>query len=116
LDCQKASKKLKQTFVFILMLMRLTFNKTFVLDVDWSTKGVGAILSQKDGRMERIIAYTSKGLSFIHKRPCIGNKKFGKVHDQPMEGECYTLIWGIMHFRQFFYPNCLTLRIDRKPL
>jgi hypothetical protein len=78
LDCQKASKKLKQTFVFDLMLMRLAFSRTFILDVDWSTKGVEAILSQEDGRMEHIIAYASKGLSFIHKRPCVGNKKFGK--------------------------------------
>jgi len=58
--------------------MRLAFGKTFILDVDWSTKGVGGILSQKDGRMECIITYASKGLSFIHKRPCTSNHFFGK--------------------------------------
>lgn len=78
LDCQKAFKQLKQTFVFVLVLMKLDFNKTFILDVDWSTKGVRAILSQEDGRMEHIITYVSKWLSFIHKRPCTGNNFFGK--------------------------------------
>ncbi len=58
--------------------MRLDFSKIVILDVDWSTKGVGAILSQKDGIIECIIPYANKGLSFIHKRPCTGDKKIGK--------------------------------------
>jgi hypothetical protein len=58
------------------------------LDVDWSTKGVGAILSQREGRSyEKVVAYTSETLSPLQK----------KFH--LMEGECYTLIWGMMHFR-----------------
>jgi len=31
--------------------------------VDWSTKGVGAILSQKEGKFEKVIAYASKSLT-----------------------------------------------------
>jgi len=33
-----------------------------------------------------------------------------------MEGECYALIWGIMHFRQYLHRNNFTLRTDHKPL
>jgi len=33
----------------------------------------------------------------------------------PMEGECYALIWGIMHFRQYLYRNHFILRTDHKP-
>jgi hypothetical protein len=55
--------------------------------VDWSTKGVGAILSQKEGKFEKVIAYASKSLI----------KAQRKFH--PMEGKCYVLIWGVMHFR-----------------
>ncbi len=33
-----------------------------------------------------------------------------------MEGECYALIWGIMHFRQYLHRNHFTLRTDHKPL
>jgi hypothetical protein len=31
------------------------------MDVDWSIRGVGAILSQKIERQEQIIAYVNKG-------------------------------------------------------
>jgi hypothetical protein len=42
--------------------IRLDFNKPFILDVDWSIKGVGAILSQKFGKHEQVIAYARKDL------------------------------------------------------
>ncbi len=34
----------------------------------------------------------------------------------PMEGECYTFIWGIMHFRQYLHRSHFILRMDHKPL
>jgi hypothetical protein len=34
------------------ILIKLDFTKLFILDVDWSTKGVGAILSQHVGKNE----------------------------------------------------------------
>jgi hypothetical protein len=70
--------------------------KAFILDVDWSTRGVKAIMSQKDGRNEHVIAYTNKGFSPIQK----------KFH--PMEGECYALVWGIVHLRQHLYQKHFT--------
>jgi hypothetical protein len=33
-----------------------------------------------------------------------------------MEGECYALIWGILHFRQYLHQTHFTLRTDHKPL
>jgi len=33
-----------------------------------------------------------------------------------MEGECYALIWGILHFRQYLHRTHFTLRTDHKPL
>ncbi len=91
LGCQSAFEALKGALVAAPVLTRLDFKKPFCLDVDWSPKGVSAILSQKEGRMERVVAYASKGLTTVQK----------KFH--PMEGECYALIWGIMHFRQYHY-------------
>jgi hypothetical protein len=78
--------------------------KTFILDVDWSTKGVGAILSQKNGRQKQVIVYANKGLTPLQK--CY----------HPMEGECYALIWGVMHFQQFLHHTFLLLKINHKPL
>ncbi len=77
---------LKDALVKVHILIRLDFTQPFVLDVDCSIQGVGAILSQKEGRIERVMVYASKGMSLIQ----------WKFH--PMEGECYVLIWGIIHF------------------
>jgi hypothetical protein len=87
LGCQCAFEALKGALVAAPVLIRPDFRKLFCLDVDWSPKGVGAILSQKEGRMERVVAYASKGLMPAQR----------KFH--PMEGKCYALIWGVMHFR-----------------
>jgi hypothetical protein len=64
LGCQCTFEALKGALVAAPVLIRLDFKKSFCLDVDWSPKGVGAILSQKEGRMERVVAYASKGLMF----------------------------------------------------
>jgi hypothetical protein len=32
------------------------------------------------------------------------------------EGECYALLWGIMHFRQYLHRNHFVLRTNHKPL
>jgi hypothetical protein len=103
-DCQRAFNALKKALIGAPILVRPNFKEPFFLDVDWSTKGVGAILSQKEGRFEKVIAYASKALT-------VAQKKF-----HPMEGECYALIWGILHFRQYLHRTHFTLRTDHKPL
>ncbi len=104
LGCQRAFETLKSALVAAPVLTRPDFTKPFCLDIEWSPKGVDAILFQRDGRMERVIAYASKGLTSVQRR----------FH--PMEGECYALIWGIMHFRQYLHCTHFTLRTDHKPL
>jgi hypothetical protein len=102
-DCQRAFNALKKALMGAPILVRPNFKEPFCLDVDWSTKVVGAIMSQKEGRFERVIAYASKALT-------VAQKKF-----HPMEGECYALIWGILHFRQYLHRTHFTLRTDHKP-
>ncbi len=95
---------LKKALIGAPILVRPNFKEPFFLDVDWSTKGVGAILWQREGRFESLIAYASKTLM-------VAQKKF-----HPVEGECYALIWGILHFKQYLHRTHFTLRTDRKPL
>jgi hypothetical protein len=102
--CQQVFQALKSVLTRAPILTRPDFKKEFCLDVDWSPKGVGAILSQKVSALEKVVAYASKGLS-------VAQKKF-----HPMEGECYALIWGIMHFRQYLYRSQFVVRTDHKPL
>jgi hypothetical protein len=68
-------KKLVETPIFV----RPNFNKTFILDVEWSIKSVGIIMSQKSKRQAEV-AYANKRISPIQKI----------FH--PMEGKCYALI------------------------
>jgi hypothetical protein len=48
--CHSIFIALKRRLVEAPILVRPDFNKPFILDVDWSIKGVGSILSQKSGR------------------------------------------------------------------
>jgi hypothetical protein len=102
--CEQAYQALKAALVNAPVLTRPDFKRTFWLDVDWSPKGVGAILSQKEGKFEKVITYANKSLTEAQR----------KFH--PMEGECYALIWGVMHFRQYLHMKHFILRTDRKPL
>jgi len=61
--CHSTFVALKRRLVEALVLVKLDFNKPFILDVKWSIRGVQTILSQKVGRQEQVKAYASKGLS-----------------------------------------------------
>jgi hypothetical protein len=52
MDYQQAFEALKRAFIAVPVLVHLDFKKPFCLDVDWSPKGVGAILSQNEGKLE----------------------------------------------------------------
>jgi hypothetical protein len=104
MGCEQAYQALKAALVDAPVLTQPDFKQTFWLDVDWSPKGVGAMLSQKEGKFKRVIAYANKSLTEAQRR----------FH--PMEGECYALMWGVMHFRQYLHMKHFILCTDHKPL
>ncbi len=61
--CQQPFQALKGALVDALVFMWPDFKRPFYLDVDRSPKGVGAILSQKEGKFEKVVAYASKSLT-----------------------------------------------------
>jgi hypothetical protein len=63
MGCQQAFQALRAVLVEAPILIRPDFEKAFCLDVDWSPKGVGAILSQREGKLEKVVAYASKSLT-----------------------------------------------------
>jgi hypothetical protein len=101
---QKTFDALKLSLIEAPILVRLDFERPFILDVDWLIKGVGSILSQKQNKHECVIAYANKGLT-------PSQRNF-----HPMEGECYALIWGIMHFQQYLHQATFVVRTNHKPL
>jgi hypothetical protein len=64
--CHSTFIALKRRHVEAPILVIQEINKPFILDVDWSIKGVGAIWSQKARRQEQVIAYAGKGSPSHH--------------------------------------------------
>ncbi len=62
-ECQNGINVLRDALVKTPILISLNFTKPFILDVDWSTKGTGAIVSQHVSRNEQVITYATKGLT-----------------------------------------------------
>ncbi len=60
LGCQQAFEALKRALVDVHVLIWLDFKKPFCLDVDQLPKGV--ILSQKEGKLDKVATYANKSL------------------------------------------------------
>ncbi|GBM54291.1 Transposon Ty3-G Gag-Pol polyprotein [Araneus ventricosus] len=61
-ECEKSVNSLKQALITSPILTYPWTNKEFILDTDASNEGIGALLSQKIGNEECVIAYFSKSL------------------------------------------------------
>jgi len=68
LDYQHAFDALKRALVDAPVFVRPNFKKPFCLDVDWPTKGVGAILFHKEGKIEKVVAYANKSLTVAQRK------------------------------------------------
>lgn len=69
-ECKQAFQQLKQALLDQVALAHPDFDKPFLLSVDASSCGLGAVLSQipADGRTARPIAFASKSLSYAQSR------------------------------------------------
>ncbi|GBM98038.1 Retrovirus-related Pol polyprotein from transposon 297 [Araneus ventricosus] len=65
-ECEKSFNSLKQALITSPVLTYPRTDKEFILDTDASNEGIGAVLSQKIGNEECVIAYFSKGLENFH--------------------------------------------------
>jgi transposase InsO family protein len=81
------------------------FAKPFIVQTDWSVKGMGAILSQLDeSGHERVIAYASKSNSPSESRY------------SSYEGEMLAAVWAVNHWRYYLMGHHFTLMTDHQPL
>jgi len=83
------------------MLLCPNFEKPFILDIDWFIMGVGAMLSQREGRKDHVCKW-----GFIFKV---------QQNYHPMEGGYYAMIRGIMKFQCYPHHNHFTLHTNHKP-
>ena len=101
----QAFSQLKSEMISRPCLQPPDFSKEFILTIDASTTGLGAILSQnnKDG-IEHPIAYGSRALSDTEKKYA------------PFRLEYLALVWGCKHFKPYLLGKRFQVRTDHKPL
>lgn len=69
-DCRQAFSRLKQTVIDCVLLAHPDFNRPFLVSVDASSSGLGAVLSQvpENGDTARPVYFASKSLSFTQSK------------------------------------------------
>uniref|UniRef100_A0A5S6QWV2 RNA-directed DNA polymerase n=1 Tax=Trichuris muris TaxID=70415 RepID=A0A5S6QWV2_TRIMR len=103
-DCERAFQEMKRRLLTAPILKFPDFNKTFVLDVDASNDGLGAVLSQVHDDGEHPIAYASRALTKPERRYCATRR------------ELLALVWASKHFRPYLYGTRFKVRTDHNCL
>ena len=100
----EAFNKLKIALVKRPCLKPPDFKKQFILTVDASSFGLGAILSQNHDGIEHPVAYGSKTLTDTERKY------------PPFRLEFMALVWGCKHFKPYLIGQQFKVRTDHKPL
>ena len=79
-------------------------SQTYILDTDASGFGVGAVLSQEQQGVERVVAYYSKTLSPPERNYCVTRR------------ELLATVKAMKHFKPYFYGRKFRLRTDHASL
>ena len=108
-ECQTAFESLKAALTTTPVLGFADFSLPFVLEVDASLQGLGAVLSQiQDGRSV-VVAYASRGLSKTEKR-------YDEKHSS-RKLELLALKWAVADkFRSYLLGKPFTVWTDNSPL
>ncbi len=105
LEAQQAFYLLKKLLCRRPCLKPVDFRKEFILTIDASTSGFGAVLSQlDDNKVEHPCAYASRAL------------KDPETRYAPFHLEHQAMVWACRHFRPYLAGKHFILRTDHKPL
>ena len=77
---------------------------TFYLDMDASKNGIGAVLLQKQGEVERVIAYGSRSLTKAKRNYCATRR------------ELLALVYFMCHFCAYLIGQPFVVRTDHAAL
>ena len=105
LTASKSFQMLKDALCARPCLQPVDFKKEFIVSVDASKTGLGAILSQVNEKgEEHPCAYASRILTDAE-------KKYAPFHLEHL-----AMLWGCRHFKAYLVGRHFTLRTDHKPL
>lgn len=108
MEHEQAFQRLKQCLSTAPTLGYPIFSLPFILETDASGKGLGAILSQKQGDQHKIIAYASRAL-----KPSETNM----TNFSSMKLETLALKWAVVDkWREYLLPSQFIVRTDNNPL
>lgn len=107
-QCEQAFQLLKQRLVSAPVLGYADFAKPFILEIDASHAGLGAVLSQELDGQRRPIAFASRGLRRSERN--MSNYSARKL-------ELLALKWAVTDkFREYLFGNKCTVFTDNNPL
>ena len=92
---QNAFDALKKALVMQPILRMADLSQPFILQVDASNDGLGAVLLQEEGGKKSPVAYARRKLKTSEKAYVV------------IEKECTVLVWGIQKFHRHIYGTAL---------
>ncbi|KRX27221.1 Retrovirus-related Pol polyprotein from transposon [Trichinella nelsoni] len=98
--CQSAFDALKYHLTSAPILAYLEFHRQFTVDVDVRRDGLGAVLSHRKGKTERVVAYASRTLTKAERRYCATQR------------EMFGFVWTLREFRPYLYGQRFLVRTD----
>ncbi|CAG2223500.1 unnamed protein product [Mytilus edulis] len=103
-ECQQSFEELKTTLISAPILAYPTREDLFILDTDASNDGMGAVLSQLQDRVEKVIWYFSKTFSRSVRKYCVTRR------------ELLAVVASIKHFHHYLYGKYFKVRSDHGAL
>lgn len=103
-ECSHSFEKLKNALMSPTILQYPDFSRQFIITVDASKYGIGAILSQYHDNEDLPISYASK--SFTK----------GESNKPTIEQELIAIHFAIKHFRPYIYGTEFLVKSDHRPL
>jgi len=107
-ECEEAFETLKERLISAPVLTFADFSKPFILHVDASNEGLGAVLSQEEDGKVRVVAYASRRLKPTEKN--MQNYSSRKL-------ELLALKWAVTEkFREYLLGSRFQVWTDNNPL
>ena len=103
-DCQQAFETLKSKLTSAPILGYPVSQTPYVLDTDASGVGIGAVLSQIQDGVERVISYYSRALTKEERRYCVTRR------------ELLAVVEAVKHYHHYVYGTATKVRTDHGAL
>jgi len=100
-ECQAAFDELEEKLISASVLVYPDFDRSYILEIDASIRGLGAVLSQihQDG-LTHPIAFASRALAAPEKNYNITDL------------ETLAVVWAVSHFHAYLYDHNVEVRTD----